>query len=304
MVLLLVATIAAATQNSYNGHLTARIIQGLSTGASESLLPLMLTEITFLHQRGRVFGLYWMVQNALSSTINLASSYINKDLGWRWYYWVFVITVAIGLVVAFFTAFETQFTRPPTSLDGQIVFTDEFGTTRIIPDHEAQDYEAHVDREGLFLPNACLEDNVSRKRYLDKIKPWSEVQEKPVRIILITYVQMLQSLGSPGIIYAILTSSVTLGCAIGMSLTYNQVLVENYGWQPKNVGLINIGGAIGALMGMLYCTFLSDKFVMFAARRNKGIHKPEHQLIALLPPAVVGVAMLLLYGFIARGGYT
>ena len=57
MVVLLAATIAAAVQNSYNGHLAARIAQGLATGASESLLPLMLTEITFLHERGRVFGL-------------------------------------------------------------------------------------------------------------------------------------------------------------------------------------------------------------------------------------------------------
>lgn len=49
MVILLIATIAAALQNSYNGHLASRIVQGLATGASESLLPLMLTEVTFLH---------------------------------------------------------------------------------------------------------------------------------------------------------------------------------------------------------------------------------------------------------------
>lgn len=304
MFVLLGATIAAAAQNSYNGHLAARIIQGISTGASESLLPLMLTEITFLHERGRVFGLYWMVQNALSSSMNLASSYINQDLGWRWYYWVFVITVAVGLVIAFLTAFETQFNRSPASLDGRLVFTDEFGVTRIIPDGESQAYLARMNREGLSLPTPVPESDIPRKTYAQKLNPWSEVQDKPVRIMMLTYLHMLQSLGSPGIIYAILTSSIALGCGIGMSLTYNTVLMENYGWAPQNIGLVNVGGVIGSLLGMLYCTFIGDKYVLFAARRNKGIHKPEHQLLTLLPPAVIGMAMLLLYGFTAGGGST
>ncbi|ENH69986.1 hypothetical protein FOC1_g10009493 [Fusarium oxysporum f. sp. cubense race 1] len=158
----------AATQNSYYGHLVSRILQGIATGASESLLPLMLTEVTFLHERAFIFGLYWMVQNAISSSLNLASSYINADLGWRWYYWVFTITVGVA----------------------------------------------------------------------------------------------------------------------------------------KDIGLINVGGVVGAVLGMLYCTFLANPFVLWMARRNRGIHQPEHHLITMAPPAVVGVGMLLLYGFTAGGGAT
>ena len=77
---LLAAIIGSAVQDSYTGHLTSRVIQGLATGASESLLPLILTEVTFLHQRGRVFGFYWMVQSIFSGLLNLVSSYINADL--------------------------------------------------------------------------------------------------------------------------------------------------------------------------------------------------------------------------------
>lgn len=53
------------------------MIPGLATGASGSLLSLILREVIFLHERAYIFGLYWMVQNALSSTINLTSSYVN-----------------------------------------------------------------------------------------------------------------------------------------------------------------------------------------------------------------------------------
>ncbi len=300
MVILLAATIAAALQDSYDGHLAARVVQGLATGTSESLLPLMLTEVTFLHERARIFGLYWMVQNALSSTINLTSSYLNHDLGWRWYYWVFVITVGLGIVFAYLLAFETQFSRPVESLDGQIVITDEFGVTRVIPDFEAQEYIANMEKSGLAPPGAA--HAAARKTYAQRIRPWSTPHPQPGRVMALSWLYMAQSLSSPGILYAVLTSAIALGCGVGMSLTYNAVLVQNYGWLQQDVGLINVGGVIGAVLGMLYCTFLGGPFVMWAARRNKGVHMPEHHLLTMVPPAVIGVGMLLLYGFTAGGG--
>ncbi|KAK1492920.1 hypothetical protein CCUS01_13916 [Colletotrichum cuscutae] len=218
MVILLIATIAAALQNSYNGHPAARVVQGLATGASESLLPLMLTEVTFLHERSKIFGLYWMAQNAISSTINLTSSYLNHDLGWRWYYWVFVITVAVGLVIAFFFAFETQFTRQPESLDGQVVITDEFGVTRVIPDSEAQAYLEEMNRSGLTAPGADqAAESLERKSYLQRIRPWSTPHPQPMRVMVLSWKHMAESFSSPGIIYAVLTSSIALGCGVLVS---------------------------------------------------------------------------------------
>ena len=97
--ILLVATIGAAVNNGYEGHLTARVFQGLATGATESvnalpspwnfcadiiqLLPLMLAEVTFLHERATVYGWYWATQTILSSVLNIASSYEAINLSWR-----------------------------------------------------------------------------------------------------------------------------------------------------------------------------------------------------------------------------
>jgi MFS family permease len=82
--ILLASTIWAATQNSYGSHLGARVLSGLATGASESLLPLMLSEVTFLHERGRVMAIYWGVQNILTGVSTIVASYEVADLGWRW----------------------------------------------------------------------------------------------------------------------------------------------------------------------------------------------------------------------------
>ncbi|KAK7951318.1 uncharacterized protein PG986_007046 [Apiospora aurea] len=152
-IVLLGATIGSAAQDSYNGHLASRIV-------------------TCLHQRGQVFGLYWMTQSVLSAVFNLASSYEAAALGWRWYYWVFVITIAVGLVFVIFGGFETKFTRPATSLDGCVVYTDEFGVTHVVPDDEAQ---AYLDSAGLQqqAQPTSFSDTAEEVRtpYLQKLKP-------------------------------------------------------------------------------------------------------------------------------------
>ncbi|KAF4985976.1 hypothetical protein FDECE_16192 [Fusarium decemcellulare] len=297
-IILLAATIGSAAQSSYQSHLGTRVLQGLATGASESLLPLMLTEVTFLHERGSVFGLYWTVQNVLSSTMNLLSSYETDALGWRWYYWVFVILVAVGLVLAILFGFETRFSRPVVNLDGRAILTDDFGVTHIVADDEAQEY---LERHGIEAQSGD-EPDVPKKSYLQMLRPWSEPHNTPWKMIVLSWLRMAQSMTSPAILFAVLASSITLGCVVNVSLTYDAVL-RQYGWKPKDIGLINIGGVVGGLLGAAYCTLIGEPFIMWKAKQNHGIHKPEHRLIVLIPPAVLGFAMLMVYGFMATAAF-
>lgn len=296
---LLLSTIGAAVQNSYQGHLAARIIQGLTTGATESLLPLMITEVTFLHQRSQLFGFYWATQAALSSALNLASSYETVSLSWRWYYWVFVFTIAFGFVLAIFTAYETRYKRPAMAMNGQVIITDEFGVTQTLSGDAAM---AHLEQE---IARENSNHGYQRKKsYVQLLKPYSGIAENPIGVIAKCWWNMIRSLMSPGIVYACLLSSTVLGCALGVSLTYNDVLENVYGWSASDVGLINIGGVVGAFLGMIYAGWPADKFNIWLARRNGGIHKPEHRLLMLPVVGVVGFASLLLYAFTCSGQTT
>ncbi|KAK5704507.1 hypothetical protein LTR17_021815 [Elasticomyces elasticus] len=115
----------AALQNSYNAHLGTQVLAGLATGATESVLPLMLTEIPFLADRGRIMGLYLRSQNLLTAILSMAASYEVAELGW-----VFAVTIGAGLVFVFLGAFETSFQRPLANIDGQVVMTNEFGISQ------------------------------------------------------------------------------------------------------------------------------------------------------------------------------
>jgi hypothetical protein len=50
---------------------------------------------------------------------------------------------------------------------------------------------------------------------------------------------------------------------------------------------------------MLYAGYLGDRFTFWMAKRNKGIHIPEHRLPLLIIPGIIGFGGILLYGFTA-----
>lgn len=57
-VITLASDIWMAASTSYNSFMAARVISGFGTGANESMLPLVVTDIYFLHQRGKYVGIY------------------------------------------------------------------------------------------------------------------------------------------------------------------------------------------------------------------------------------------------------
>ncbi|CZR69135.1 related to HOL1 protein [Phialocephala subalpina] len=293
--ILVFATVGAGTQKSYHGHLAARIFQGLSSGATESLLPLMLSEITFMHQRAYVFGAYWSTQTAMSSLLNTASSY-EAVISWRWYYGVFAITAGVGLVLGIFFGFETRYQRPAASLDGQIVVTDHFGVTRILDEDGGREY---LERNGGFETNHNSSSTQPLKTYAQFLNPWPGMTPNAGSIVARGYVAMLEALTCPGIWFAILAPSITLGVAIAISLTYNNVLEKNYNWPAKNIGLINLAPIPASYLAMLAAGWGGDKITVFMAKRNGGIAKPEYRLIPLVYPLITGLAGILIYSYTA-----
>ncbi|OJJ34504.1 hypothetical protein ASPWEDRAFT_184990 [Aspergillus wentii DTO 134E9] len=298
---LLGATVGCALSQTWEQHFALRIIQGLASGATESLLPLMLAEVTFVHQRGMVYGLYWATQNTVTSCLNLASSYEAAALGWRWFYWVYVIAVGAGFIIVIFFCFETSYYRGAQITNGHVIVTDQFGVTQVLSGEEAQ---AYLGSEGEHDQDTIPEELRPKRTYAQMLKPWSCPTQSPIKTVLMAWFHMFEAFSSPGILYATLLSSVVLGSSVGLSLTYNTVLEYNYGWEARNIGLINLGGVFGGFGGMLYAGVFGDWFVLRMAKRANGIHTPEHRLLLLILPGILTVASLLVYGFTANGNAT
>ena len=138
-----------------------------------------------------------------SHTPNISQIHLSDSFS-SWYYGIYVITIGVGLIMSFFLAFETRFSRPPTSIDGQLLFTDDFGNTRILSDTEAQAHLAELER----LPPST---DIPRKTYRQLINPWSGTTPNGGRIIIRAYIHMAEAFTSPGLLYALLVATIVLG---------------------------------------------------------------------------------------------
>jgi len=198
------------------GHFISQIFMGLATRATKSLLPLILSDVTFLHERSFYFGLYWSIQDCVNAGFLIAMSYLVAAMTWRWYYWLFAITLGISALLVVFCCPETKFARSPTSLNGEVVFTDEFGHTQIITSEEA------IARFGQIEDST--QTHGKKKTFFENLKPWSPTTPNGGRVLAASYVKILKSTGSPGVIFALMLSSISLG----VTLVYSTILETQY----------------------------------------------------------------------------
>jgi hypothetical protein len=288
--LLVGATIGAAKSITFDAHMACRILQGVATGATESVLPLIITDVSFIDERGKWFAWYWGSQNFVGAIFNVSISYLVAASSWQYFYWVLAILEIVGTIGAIFLLPETRFTRSPMFLSGSVIHTDEFGVTVVLSEEEARLRFGEQDVSGTVAPST------QRISYLKTLRPYSGVAPNGIKTGAGALWRMLQACSSPAIIWAILLSSISLGTGIAMSLVYGSVLITEHGWTQSSVGLVNVGIFPASLCAMVYAGWFGDKLNLFMAKRNRGIHIPEHTLQILVFPGIVSLAGIVAFG--------
>ncbi|KAI1342296.1 major facilitator superfamily domain-containing protein [Xylariaceae sp. FL0016] len=292
VVLAFITVLTAGSSNDFDGHFISRIFLALATGATESLLPLIISDATFVHERSLYFGFYWSIQNAVNAGLQIALSYMIAASSWRWYYWLFAITLGASILTSIFLLPETRFQRPAASINGQVIYTDEFGATHFLTDEEARQRFGDI---------AQPLSTVTRKRtFLQELKPWSPVAQNGLKIWAGAYMKIFKSMSSPGVWFAMLASSISLGIGVAITLVYSTVLEESFGWSPASVGLFNVGIIPAAILAMFYSGWFAEKANIWLAKRNGGVHRPEHHLVHLIIPYITGAIGIIVFGVVAN----
>lgn len=84
--LLFVGCIVASQVTNYEYHLGIRIVIGFAAGQSEALVPLMLKEAFFLHERANVLAFQASFQTIVGCVLTIFASNIAAAVGWKnWY---------------------------------------------------------------------------------------------------------------------------------------------------------------------------------------------------------------------------
>lgn len=100
---------------------------------------------------------------------------------------------------------------------------------------------------------------------------------------------------------AVLITSIVFGVVVSFSVTTSIVMSAILQSPPKlysalDIGILNLAGGVGLLIGVPIGGWLADWFSKRSARQNGGVHKPEARLQAFLPGAILSPLGFLVVG--------
>lgn len=249
-------------------------------------------EVFFLHERARYQQFFSSIQTIMSGTLIILTSYIAATIGWRAWYYLFAGFSGLVMVLAIFFIPETKYIRPLTAYEG--VASEKGNSNSMIDDYDpenpkrAKNFMTLHDDRVLDTVNYLPRTRVSDMKLFVNQADWSEA--------IACFKHQFQLFFFPNVFWVFSMNGIFLGVNIAMGLTYSNILSGSYHWSSKYISIAMAGQIVVAFACIPMLGYGSDFIVKFMARRKGGIHEPEHRLLTLIIPLVLGVIFCVLYG--------
>ncbi|TGZ81689.1 MFS general substrate transporter [Ascodesmis nigricans] len=279
MAILTAGLVWAKFAENFEHHLAARCLVGLGTGSFESLGPLIVYDIFFLHQRGSAIGALWSFSGMFSFVLGIMCSEVVVAIGWRWLYGILACLSGVGLLAAILFVPETRHLRSIQNINGELVHTDAFGNVMAVKDHQLEKLKNQSgNSRSEYQPRTLSSD-------LSLIKgpyTWDECWKCCITMVKIAIV--------PNMLWVILLNSIIIAINISSSLVFADPLLswqKGGNWESSKLGLATSGMIPAAFLSFFASGWLMDVITKRMSKRNGGVHEPEDRLASLVLPVLV-----------------
>ncbi|KAJ9131793.1 Major facilitator superfamily domain, general substrate transporter [Pleurostoma richardsiae] len=272
---------------TFPSALAARSLLGIAIASPEVIVPLTITDIFFLHQRGRVMVIYTCALSVGVGVGVVVSGLITMHHSWRVIYWIFTALISVCTVLIIFTFPETNFKRqvapaagpsPTANLDSEKSLEDD------LQDERVEDVETESRPP---IP--------TKKTYLQELKVLSTVYTSE-RLLPLVF-RPVAAIVLPALLWATMINTMTIGMTIVISASFSNAFAEIYGFATWQAGLTFIASIIGSLVGIFWGGHAGDWVADKLTVRNGGVRTPEMRLPAMVISLITGPLSCLLYGF-------
>ncbi|OAA67507.1 MFS transporter [Cordyceps fumosorosea ARSEF 2679] len=265
-------------EKSYAGFLVGRILMGFGAGAAETLAPVTITDLFFLHERGAIMSAYTCFLSIGVAFGMIVSGGITANSDWRTIYEVSSALIGFVLLLLFFTLPETAYKRVGASKHISLGSSDALGSAA------SQNSDAETGRS-----------TVARQTYWQSLKVFRRqplTNESIVKMMMRPFALILL----PSVLWAALVLAVTIGFLVAVTSNVDPAFEEAYRFQPWQVGLCFFAAIIGSILGLPAGGKLGDLCADYLTRRNGGIREPEMRLPTIMISAITTPLALVLYG--------
>lgn len=296
----------------------ACIVNGLGAGPAETIMPEVIADIFFLHDRGKWNTLYWVVYMGSLMVGPIISGSMTETVGWRDFWWLNTALLIVSFLMIVFMFPETRFKRASpdrqqqtqgSSLDEKMrVATHEDAHSTSSVERDANQI-SHVQTAQSVLPaTSGLEatETALRDPNLGKGTPgrwqWKPFQPNAhfIKSVVLDLWTPWKLFAFPIVEFASFVVSWSCSSFLVINLTQSQVLASPpYLMKPISVGFTNFAIMVGAFIGLFTAGPLSDWVSARSTRRNNGVREPEMRLPAMIPYVII----MLIGNIVVSVGY-
>ncbi|GES58477.1 putative mfs transporter [Aspergillus terreus] len=274
--LFFIAAVWAGMAKSFASELAARILMGLGSGSAECVAPLTISDIFFLHERGRVMSFYTIALSAGGGAGSVVAGLISLRRDWRVMYYITSGFIGLLIILIGVSMPETVFQRVP---EGR-------------PSDHLEQLKVKTTPSANHIED--LQRPPTKKRWKQNLSLWGpRLTNEPLWLLFIRPVGMLLV---PPILWATLVLGLNVGFTVVISTSVASSLADVYSFDTWQIGLFWLSNLIGAVLGVPAAGALSDHVANRLTQANDGIREPEMRLPTMVIGMVLMPISMLTYG--------
>ncbi|KAJ4424439.1 hypothetical protein N0V82_000961 [Gnomoniopsis sp. IMI 355080] len=262
----------AGFSTSLDSHLAGRAVMGLGAGAVEALIPLIVQDMVFIHQRNKAQSAIVASQGVIIIGLGIAAPYIAANYDWRYLYYA---TSGLGIVAWLLLGAilpETRWTRSKELLAGKPEEKLEPGENRPRLDYARYGGRTLWTNIGIF--NVGFE--------------WKNAA--------ISMLDTLKTTFFPAVVWSIITNSIFLITTQAVQQLGSFALLAE-GWEFQWTGLSVVPFVLAAVMTFLVSGPFAERLNNMVAKRRNGVREAEFSLLNMIIPFVAGITGCFVFGW-------
>ncbi|PBP28149.1 hypothetical protein BUE80_DR001050 [Diplocarpon rosae] len=293
MAVFLASCIWSCKAQTFDSLLASRVVAGFGAGSIESLGPAIIGDLYREQYFATAMALFSLFLSGGSQIGPMIAGYLITDKGWRWFFILCAILIAVNLVLILLFLPETNYRR--VFFEGETARDADKQADEMVESVEkgvGSTTDADVSHLNHPYAGSYWKDLVSfRNRGTEErgLMGWPHQFSLPFIFLLV-----------PHALFAAVTYGIFLAGVVAVSTLSSQLLSPSpYLLQASGLGLFSASSFIGIVLGYPIAGPLTDLLSRaFARRSHEEHHVPEHRMPALIVPFILCPPGLMLFAYI------
>lgn len=261
----IVGTAIGEAKISYKYLLAARVVQGFSTSAFESLIIASVGDMYYVHQRGLRVAVINFILNAASSLASIICGMVFQSLGYLWLFHLFQIFCCIQFVLMFLFCPETTYIRD-SRYDTDTVVDEKLAELVHIEDKVSHARITNSETTG----TESQVQSYRKKTFVQELAVYTGVYSRD-NIFKYLFGPFLTLL-NPAACYAVITSGILNSWYVGSAIIIAGIFSSPpYLFNAAQIGYIGAGPFFGGMIGSILVAVGADPVAKYMGKRNNGI---------------------------------